>query len=88
MVGIDLRVLHFRVEFHLADFRRRDIAVRLIPAQARIYVDGAYAGTAQQLGSFPLKPGSHQIELRDATGQTMYNQQINVILGKTLKIKV
>lgn len=55
---------------------------------AQVYVDGAFAGTAQQLGSFPLKPGSHQVELRDATGQTIYSQNVDVIVGKTLKIKV
>lgn len=55
---------------------------------AQVYVDGAYAGTAQQLGTFPLKAGSHDVELRDAAGQTVYSQHIDVIAGKTLKIKV
>ena len=55
---------------------------------AQVYVDGAYAGTAQQLGSFPLKAGTHDVELRDAAGQTIYSQHIDVIAGKTLKIKV
>jgi hypothetical protein len=54
---------------------------------AQVYVDGAYAGTAQQLGAFPLKAGNHNVELRDATGQTIYSQQVDVIAGRTLKIK-
>jgi hypothetical protein len=54
---------------------------------AQVYVDGAYAGTAQQLGAFPLKAGTHNVELRDAAGQTIYSQQVDVIAGKTLKIK-
>ena len=55
---------------------------------AQVYVDGAYAGTAQQLGSFPLKAGTHDVELRDASGQSVYSQHVDVIAGKTLKIKV
>ena len=55
---------------------------------AQVYVDGAYAGTASQLGTFPLKAGTHDLELRDATGQSLYNQQVDVIAGKTLKLKV
>lgn len=55
---------------------------------AQVYVDGAYAGTAQQLGAFALKAGNHNLELRDAAGQSLYNQQVDVIAGKTLKLKV
>jgi hypothetical protein len=55
---------------------------------AQVYVDGAYAGTAQQLGSFPLKAGTHDVELRDASGQSVYSQHLDVIAGKTLKIKI
>jgi hypothetical protein len=55
---------------------------------AQIYVDGAYAGTVSQLGSFPLKAGNHDVELRGAGGQSFYNEHIDVIAGKTLKIKV
>jgi hypothetical protein len=55
---------------------------------ARVYVDGAYAGTVSQLGTFPLKAGTHDVELRDAGGQSMYDEHIDVIAGKTIKIKI
>jgi len=55
---------------------------------AQVYVDGAYAGTAHDLGAFALKAGNHTVELRDAAGQSLYNQQVDVIAGRTLKIKV
>jgi hypothetical protein len=29
---------------------------------AQVYVDGGYAGTASQLGTFPLKAGTHGLE--------------------------
>ena len=55
---------------------------------AQIYVDGGYAGTVSQLGTFPLKAGTHDVELRDASGQSLYNEHIDVIAGKTIKIKI
>jgi hypothetical protein len=55
---------------------------------AQVYVDGAYAGTASQLGTFPLKAGTHDVELRDASGQSLYSEHIDVIAGKTIKIKI
>ncbi len=51
-----------------------------------IYVDGGYAGVTGKLKKFPLKPGTHTIELRDSAGHTYYQERINVIAGKTLKI--
>ena len=55
---------------------------------AQIYVDNAYAGTVSQLGAFPLRAGTHNVELRAPNGQTMYQEQVNVIAGRTMKIKV
>jgi hypothetical protein len=54
---------------------------------AQVYVDNGYAGTVGQLGTFPLKAGTHDIELRAPDGQTIYQEHIDVIAGKTLKIK-
>jgi hypothetical protein len=51
-----------------------------------IYVDGGYAGVTGKLKKFPLRPGTHTIELRDARGHTYYQERIHVIAGKTLKI--
>jgi len=34
-----------------------------------------------------LRVGTHTLELRNAQGQTSYQEQINVIAGKKLKIK-
>lgn len=55
---------------------------------AQVYVDNGYAGTVSQLGTFPLKAGNHDLQLRDPAGQTIYNQQVDVIAGKTMKIKI
>jgi len=52
-----------------------------------IYVDGGYAGVTGHLKKFELKPGNHQIEIRDAVGNVIYNNTIQVIAGKTIDVK-
>lgn len=53
---------------------------------AGVYVDGGYAGTVRQLGTFPLRPGTHNIELRNPNGQTIFQEKVDVLAGKTLKL--
>jgi hypothetical protein len=53
---------------------------------AHVFVDGGYAGTVRQLGTFPLRPGSHDIELRDPAGHTTFQEHIDVLAGKTIKL--
>jgi hypothetical protein len=53
---------------------------------AIIYVDGGYAGVTGKLKKFTLTPGNHNIELRDPSGKTYYQQRVHVILGKTVEI--
>lgn len=55
---------------------------------ASVNVDGSYAGTVRQLGTFPLHAGSHDIEVRNPAGQTILQEHIDVIAGKTLKLAV
>ncbi len=52
----------------------------------QIFVDGGYAGLTGDLKKFPLRAGTHEIELRNANGKTFYQEQINVIPGKKIKI--
>ena len=53
---------------------------------AMVYVDGGYAGTVGDLKTFHLKAGEHNIELRDPSGHSYYQEHINVVPGKTLKL--
>ncbi len=53
----------------------------------QIFVDGGFAGLTGQLKKFPLRAGTHTLELRDPNGKTFYQEQINVIAGKKLKIQ-
>lgn len=57
-----------------------------VAKDALVYVDGGYAGTAGKLKKFALRPGSHNIELRDPSGHTFHQERVEVIPGKTLEI--
>ena len=54
---------------------------------ALVYVDGAYAGKVGDLKTFRLKTGKHDIELRDPSGHSYYQERITVLPGKTLKLE-
>jgi len=54
---------------------------------SQVYVDGGFAGTVRQLGTFPLKAGTHDVELRQPNGQSFYKQNVDVIAGRTVNIK-
>ncbi len=53
---------------------------------ASVYVDGGYAGLTAKLKKFPLRPGNHDIELRDSRGHTFYQERVQVITGRTTEI--
>jgi hypothetical protein len=51
-----------------------------------VYVDGGYAGKVRDLKKFRLSTGDHNIELRDPSGHSFYQEKIDVLPGKTLEI--
>jgi len=53
-----------------------------------VYIDGGYAAEIRKDKKFTLRPGNHQIELRDSDGQTVYQEQVAVTIGKTTKLQV
>lgn len=53
---------------------------------ASVFVDGAFAGTVGDLKTFHLKTGDHAIELRGPDGNSFYQEHIDVIAGKTIKL--
>jgi hypothetical protein len=55
---------------------------------AEVYVDGGYAGTVAEPKTFRLRPGDHNIELRDRDGKSIYQERVDVIAGKTTKLAV
>jgi len=54
---------------------------------ASVYVDGGFLGPVNKFKKFELRPGNHDIELRDASGRTILDQRIQVILDRTTEIR-
>jgi hypothetical protein len=55
------------------------------PKTAGVYLDRAYAGTANHLRNIWLEPGAYDLSLA-ATGREDFHQRIYVLSGKSLKI--
>jgi PEGA domain-containing protein len=56
------------------------------PRNAAVYIDGAYAGTADHLKHIWLDSGAYDLSV-SAPGRTAFTQRIYVLSGKSLKIK-
>ena len=65
-----------------------DVKIDTHMKNASIYVDGGFAGETAKLKKFALRPGNHDIEVRDASGYTIYRERVNVLAGKTTDIKL
>src|SRR5258708_36380733 len=52
---------------------------------AEVFIDGSYAGTTKQNKSMYLRPGSYNIEIREA-GRRAYAEKVYVVAGKTLHL--
>jgi hypothetical protein len=53
---------------------------------ASVYVDGGYAGPVAKMKKFSLRPGTHDVELRGANGQSEFHEQVQVIRGHTTEV--
>jgi hypothetical protein len=53
---------------------------------ASVFINGSYAGTTKQNKSMYLRPGSYNIEVREA-GRTLYAERVYVVAGKTLHLR-
>ena len=65
-----------------------DVKIETHMKGGSIYVDGGYAGETTKLKKFPLRPGNHDIEVRDRSGNTFYRERVQVLAGKTTDIKL
>ena len=53
---------------------------------ASVFVDGGFADKVAKAKKFALRPGNHEIELRDSDGRTLYKEKVAVIVGKTTEL--
>ena len=65
-----------------------DVKIETHVKGASIYVDGGFAGLTGKLNKFPLKPGNHDIQVRDSAGNTLFQNRVQVLVGKTVEIKL
>src|ERR1700739_1190799 len=54
---------------------------------AEVYIDGGYAARIKEAKKFALRPGNHEVELRDSEG-TFFHEQVAVTIGHTTKLHV
>jgi hypothetical protein len=62
------------------------VKVKTHHRNASLYVDGGYADRIENSKKFALRPGDHDIELRNPDGSTIFKERVAVILGETTKI--
>jgi hypothetical protein len=53
---------------------------------ASVFVDGGFADKIEKAKKYALRPGTHEIELRDSDGRTLYKERVAVIVGKTTEL--
>jgi hypothetical protein len=70
------------------DSRMGEVEIKTHFKDAMVYIDGGFAGDSHKLKEFKLPAGTHDVELRSSSGLTLYHRVINVLPGKTTKLKV
>jgi PEGA domain-containing protein len=55
---------------------------------AEIYVDGGYAAKTHKSKKLAMRPGNHEIELRDSGGRSLLKEKVAVMIGETVKVDV
>lgn len=68
--------------------RGGDVKIDTHLKDASVYVDGGFAGSTSKLKHFSLKSGNHEIEVRNAAGQTVFHDKVQVLPGRTVEIKL
>jgi len=64
---------------------RGEVRLSTDPKVAEVYIDGAYAGTADKLKSLWLDPGAYDLTMSSA-GHEPFHRRVYVLSGKSLKI--
>ena len=70
-----------------ADEHQGQLRLRVDPADASVYVDGAFRGTGREAGALRLSPGRHRIEVV-RPGYRTSDQEIDVAPGETTQLSV
>ena len=63
-----------------------ELKLKTSDEDARVYVDGGYLGIARHLKKFELRVGKHDIQLRDARGDVLYEEHVAIVPGRTTEL--
>jgi hypothetical protein len=63
-----------------------EVKIETHQKDAEVYIDGGYAARIKETKKFALRPGNHEIELRDSDGRTFYQERVAVTVGQTTKL--
>src|SRR5438876_8789091 len=80
----------FRAEDGIRDGRVTGVQTCALPIfdlickAASVYIDGGFADKVEKAKKFALRPGNHDIELRDSDGRTLYREKVAVTIGKKI----
>lgn len=66
-------------------YGKGEVKLKAEPRNAEVYLDGAYAGTADRLKAIWLDPGAYNLAI-SAKDHEPYQQRIYILSGKSLKI--
>ena len=64
-----------------------EVKIETHQKDAKVYIDGGYAARIKEAKKFALRPGNHDIELRDSDGRTLYREKVAVTVGKTTELR-
>src|SRR5215467_11836116 len=56
--------------------------------EGSVYVDGGFADKLDKTKKFALRPGTHDIEVKDSDGRDLFHEKIAVLVGKTTDLKI
>lgn len=65
-----------------------EVKIKTHQKDAKVYIDGGYAARIREASKFALRPGNHEIELRNSDGVTFYRERVAVTVGHTTKLHV
>lgn len=65
-----------------------EVKIETYQKHSDVYIDGGYAASMKKSKKFALRPGAHDIELRNSDGVTYYSRRVTVLVGETTKLHV
>src|SRR5207244_7309288 len=78
----------YEPDYMASNFGYVKIKMKTENKDAQVYVDGGFADKIDKAKKFALKPGTHDIELRDSDGRTLYREKVAVTVGKTTDVNI